>query len=473
MSRRVEPREEHCNVTTNEGRRRGLTEEIIRKAAPVDGRRLVLRDAGQHAGLELRVTANGIKTFSYLYRNRHGRRRRFTIGRHGEGLGEFTLANARKAFRKGIGRTAEGADPQAEKRAAATGRTIGDLFEACCADVWAGKSCEPKNRGLYRRHIAPAIVGDGERVESMRAAELAEPHIHQILDQARRDASGRWIRGVKTNGHASRNRVLSLLSRMLGYAKGRGYGITANIAAGIERLEEGERESYVKLDKLGAFWRAVGALEDQDIREAMQCVILSAQRNRQIRILDWSWLDWEGEHSVITFPRSAMKAQRQAHVLGLPPLMLEILQKRHERMGQPARGPVFPSANTRDGMIAYNALYDAHVALCKELGLAEPDKRHPGRFIVLVGLHDWRRAFNNLTKRKKGKADASHVSRFDRSKVLHHADPTMTAGAYEDDDGYPEETRAALAVWENVILTAAAGDKVIAFPGKAEDPGAA
>jgi hypothetical protein len=100
------------------------------------------------------------------------------------------------------------------------------------------------------------------------------------------------------------------------------------------------------------------------------------------------------------------------------------------------------------------------VALCRQLGLAVPDKRQPGKFILSVGLHDWRRSFNNLTKKRKGKPNEPYVSRFDRSRVLHHADPTMTVAAYEDDDGYPEETRAALKVWERIILTAAAGNKI-------------
>jgi integrase len=453
-------------VTTLEGRRRGLTDSMIQKAKPVPGRRVVLRDAGAYTGLELRVTQNGVKTFSYLYRNAQGRRRRLTLGRYGEAVKELTLANARKAFRKGIGRTVEG-DPQAEKMAARDAKTVADLFAACHAEVWAGKSSDKSTKRLYNKHIAPAIVGDGWRVAEMRAGNLKETHVNEILDRTRREASGGWLRGAKVNGHATRNRVLSLLSRMLRYGKGKdGYSITVNVAAGIDRLEEGERESYVKLDKLGEFWRAVGTLEDQDTREAMQLVVLSAQRSKQIRHLDWEWIEWDDEHSVIAFPRRAMKGQHQAHVLGLPPLMLAILQDRHRRMGNPSRGPVFPNPNTAAGVLTYQTLYDAHVALCRQLGLAVPDKRQPGKFILSVGLHDWRRSFNNLTKKRKGKPNEPYVSRFDRSRVLHHADPTMTVAAYEDDDGYPEETRAALKVWERIILTAAAGDKIARLPDR-------
>jgi hypothetical protein len=440
------------NMTTIEGRRRGLTDSMIRAAKPTPGRRLVLRDGGAYVGLELRVSERGIKSFSFLYRNSQRRRRRLTLGVYGEYEGELTLAAARRAFKRARGQAVD-ADPQAERMAARHGRTIGELFAACHAEVWAGKSCDRANKRLYARHITPAIVGDGWRVESMRASDLTEAHVYQILSAARRNASGRRVRGAKVNGHATRNRVLSLLSRMLRYARGKDYGVSGNVASNVDRLEEGKRDSYVRIDALGAWWRAVIALDNIDVRECLQLVILSAQRTRQIRYLDWSWIvDLDGEHPTIEFPRSAMKG-KQPHVLGLPPLMLAILKERHARMGSPTRGPVFGNAKATDGVMPYTTLYDAHGALCRLAGFAEADKEKPGKVILTTSLHDWRRAFNNHSKR-------AGVSRFDRSRVLSHADPSMTVEAYED-GGYPLETARALEVWERILLTAAVGNKVV------------
>jgi integrase len=439
-------------------RTQGLTDQMIRTAKPPVTGRIVLRDSGRFTGLELRITSNGVKSFSYTYRRTGDRKRmRYTLGRYGEGAGEWTLEAARKAMRKGVGRVADNADPQGEKMALRQGKTVNELFADCHADIWSTTAWGKRAKQLYDRHIGSATVGGGIKVGSMKVRDLHRSHANEILDKARKVASQRTYRGSKASGNTTRNRVLSVISAMLNFGVGKGwYGIEFSVARSIGRLSEEKRENYVKVNRLGQFWHATAGLDDIDQKQAMQLVVLTAQRTKQIRHLRWEWIDWTEEAPVIEFPGRIMKSGRK-HVLGLAPMALSILKKRHKQVGAPAAGPVFPNADTAERVISYSVLYDVHVALCKKLGLVVADVDDPEKVYPTVGLHDWRRSFSNSAKARK-------VNKFDRARVLAHADNSITEEHYTDDDGYPDETRAALGVWENVIYVAAAGNKVVQHP---------
>ncbi len=93
----------------------GLTDSAITRAAREsggDGKRRELADAGCR-GLRLRITSSGLKTWVLACRDREGRMRRFTLGRH-PGMG---LREARDEARSVHHRVKQdGADPAAERR---------------------------------------------------------------------------------------------------------------------------------------------------------------------------------------------------------------------------------------------------------------------------------------------------------------------------------------------------------------------
>ncbi len=75
--------------------------------APSDKPRIEYFDA-EVPGLTLRITSDGVKTWSLPYRH-HGRKRRFTLGR----FPDLGLAKARLRALEERGRIASGADPAA------------------------------------------------------------------------------------------------------------------------------------------------------------------------------------------------------------------------------------------------------------------------------------------------------------------------------------------------------------------------
>jgi integrase len=76
-------------------------------------------------GFGVQVRPSGTKTFILVYRNRHGRVRRLTIGRYGR----LTVDQARDAAKQHNGRVALGGDPAAEKKRDREAKTLDEVFE--------------------------------------------------------------------------------------------------------------------------------------------------------------------------------------------------------------------------------------------------------------------------------------------------------------------------------------------------------
>lgn len=88
-----------------------LTSALVEKL-PATGVRYEVLDT-EITGFHVRVSQNGVKTYSFRYRNRQGKRCRFKIGNH---PGK-TADDARKRALSCSGQVADGKDPQAEKAA--------------------------------------------------------------------------------------------------------------------------------------------------------------------------------------------------------------------------------------------------------------------------------------------------------------------------------------------------------------------
>jgi Arm DNA-binding domain len=84
----------------------------------------------QVMGFGLQLRPSGMKTFILVYRNKAGRVRRFTIGRHRR----VTVDQAREAARHHDGVIALGGDPVADRKRDRTAKTLDEVFERYIAD---------------------------------------------------------------------------------------------------------------------------------------------------------------------------------------------------------------------------------------------------------------------------------------------------------------------------------------------------
>ena len=165
-----------------------------------DGKRLVFRDT-KTTGLELRVTANGVKTFSLRRRVRGGDVERHTIGR----FPDVSVTEARDKANEFIPKLAQGTSIAQQKRDKKVEQTFGDLF-----DDYVKRHAKPTKRTWkedetkYRMHLAQPL--GGKKLSKIARRDIAAVHSKLTLS------------GQPTTA----NRVLALVSSVYGWAKSAG-----------------------------------------------------------------------------------------------------------------------------------------------------------------------------------------------------------------------------------------------------------
>src|SRR6185295_3114314 len=90
-------------------------------------RRVQRRDSAL-AGFGVRVTQAGVRTYFVQYRDKRGRTRRLTIGKHGV----VTTEEARRLALRALGDVTRGGNPAAERKDERTrtqGATVGDVLK--------------------------------------------------------------------------------------------------------------------------------------------------------------------------------------------------------------------------------------------------------------------------------------------------------------------------------------------------------
>jgi len=125
-------------------------------------------------GLALRVTSNGVKSWSLIFTSpKDGKRARATLGRYPQ----VGLAAARRLALEARGDLEHGADP----RDLAVGRSAGDMTVAGLIGIYMAKHARPNLRGadaldrLFRKDVLPVI---GE----VRLADLHRRDVNRVLD---------------------------------------------------------------------------------------------------------------------------------------------------------------------------------------------------------------------------------------------------------------------------------------------------
>jgi len=206
-------------------------------------------------------------TYFVLYYTADGRRRRFTIGRHGA---PWTPDTAReKALEILAEAKVKGADPAAEKRARREDVTVSDLCDAYLADVEAGRlltrrgvakkaSTIVTDRSRIDRHIRPLL--GAMKVSAVTRADV-ERFMHAVAEgkSARRAPTGKK-RGLShvRGGKGAASRTVGLLGALFTYAAQRGMR-SNNPVTGTVRYADGRRERRLSDAEYNALGRGLSA----------------------------------------------------------------------------------------------------------------------------------------------------------------------------------------------------------------------
>lgn len=419
-------------------------------------------------GLELRVSAEGRKTWSFRYRTEDGRQRRITLGVFVDGEDEpteadrkavgasaeaLTLKAARRRARAVRAEAEEGRDPVAAKKArkaaekARTLRTFDELadayLDACERGEWRPRSKRKRartladERNILRRSVRP-VIG------ALVVEDVTRAKVRQLL----RNMAARGIGAQVNRTHAVVRQVFAWA-----IAEER---VTANPATGFKPLATETARARVVTDaELKALWTAIRAPEDYEIPQegadprplylsrpvaiVLQLCALLLQRRAEITGMRRAELNLAEKTWLI--PAERTKSGRP-HLVPLPPRAVDLIEEALKLADLGREKPaecVFPGRRDGAKPMRPDSITHALADVARACGVEG------------VTVHDLRR-----TGASAMASERLSVSPFIISRVLgHNADTggaaavTMRHYALYD---FAREKRIALEGWEALLL---------------------
>ncbi|EHR71395.1 site-specific recombinase XerD [Burkholderiales bacterium JOSHI_001] len=337
--------------------------------APEKGRS-EYRDA-RTAGLYLRVTSSGVRSFSFVGRAKgSGRVERVT-------LGKFPAVKPEEARRRAtmlLGDLAAGvsaADAARGKREGLTLRAVAALYFESLArrgakgdtgrTIWAlhvdaalgarkmseitALDLERWHRGLPERIVRHANEARAERARlqaERRAAVAAAQAIRRRgPDPKPRDAAP----GRKVTGERTANMALALVRTIYRWASDgtRGYFTGVNPATGHTLFPEVQRERFLQPHELAPFFAALASEPSETVRDFVLVALLTGARRANVVAMRWADVDLE--HSTWRIAGSLMK-NGQPQTVTLAPEAVTILKARKDASKSAF---VFPSELSESG----------------------------------------------------------------------------------------------------------------------------
>ena len=328
-----------------------LTDVFIRSIEPSAAARSEFADI-RCAGLALRVTAAGAKTFSFRFRDpASGKVTRATLGAYPD----VGLAAARaQADRMRRGVRQDGINPVAAKREArenALTRTFGAL-----ADQYLIRHARLKKRSAAAdernlgKHVLP--FWRDRPVDGIKRADVSA-----LVDRL-----------VDAGSPIQANRIIALVSKVFNFGLNRG-AVEFNPAARFEKPgRERPKERILTDVELAWFWHAVMRPPvSPAVGFALRFALLTATRASEAAEISEREIETDATgQSVWTIPAPRSK-NGKAHVIPLSDLAVQQLQRARER-GDGDREFVFRSPSRAGRPITGHALAVAMARLAKSEG---------------------------------------------------------------------------------------------------------
>jgi len=349
-------------------------------------------------GLALRITPNGVKSWTVLYRNRHARLRRLTLG----AVDQIDLADARDQARDHLHEVRKGSDPATVKKSARRAENISQLVTIYIEQyAKVQKRSWKQDDWILAREVVPLW---GKRA-------IQEITRRDCLDLVQRIAE----RGTPI--HA--NRVAALLSKVFKYAldqvsDAKGDPVLAHSPAiALPRPgRETRRDRVLTDDEVRAFWETCDAI-DAPMAAFYRLRLLTAQRGQEVATVRWQDVDFEG--GWWTIPAGVSK-NKLSHRVPLTPTVATTLK---------ALKPEKPVA-------AAFVLEGAR------------GKRQQAEAFAKFEIEDFRG--HDLRRTAASQMASGGIQRLVIAKVLNHVERDVTA--VYDRHSYDPEKKAALTWWD-------------------------
>lgn len=292
----------------------GLTTRFVETVKPSGPQRAEYPDEVVR-GLALRVSPDGIKSWSLRYRNHAGVRRRLTIGQ----FPATGLADAREQAIAALAKLSSSIDPIDERKAKS--KAAKEVRVKSMADLWTFfsahmlKELRPSSAKYYtwtwERILKP-------RFETELLESLAKPQVRRALREI----------GEKV-GPTTANRTQQLLSRLFNVAVEEGLMAVNPIAAMPKLFEEKSRDRVLSEDELKHLWEALETAPDEasvpaswQLCQALKICLLTLQRAGEVSGMHAREIDWKAK--TWTIPAARVKNAR-THVVPLSGQALSII----------------------------------------------------------------------------------------------------------------------------------------------------
>lgn len=409
-----------------------LTDAFVRGSKSVTGELVEWNDTRER-GLSLRVTAAGVKSWTFRYHDAAGSRKRIGLGR----LDDVTLNEARAAAGAERQKLHGGADPSTlRKTAKATAKTAALTTVEQVGERYFAESAQGRHRPNGRPKRAATISSEKGYFDRLVVPKLGREPLAG-LTRARLQSFLNDVSDERSQNVARQCRVV--LQGIYTFAIWQ--EIVPTNPVQFVTARQGEARDTVLTDaQLRAVWKGFdesAASDDVSVsRPVSLAVMLSAvtlQRRGEVSGMVRDELDLH--RRLWTIPGHRTKNHR-THVVPLSGLAVKILQEALQLAGnQPF---VFPSPRKRDAPILPAAISHAFRRVCADAKL--------GR----ITPHDLRRTgATNLTGERIG------TTRFIVSKVLNHvsdAGDGAAVTAIYDRNAYLPEKRKALDAWAELLI---------------------
>jgi integrase len=307
------------------------------------GKRLIIRDAAT-PGLALVVNPTSAR-WIYEYKPRgtdsltskRFATRSLTIGGPDSHGPEAARGEAR-SLRNAV---AAGGDPQAAKRAAQAEKardlslTMGRLIENYLGEL--PHRAKLRGDGLpSRRYVENEAAALKAAMAILRAE--AKPVSEMVADDV-----DRMLRAIPATQAAKRRAFFGALSRFFDWCIDEKSAIT-NPCAGVKKQKRPKgpkaRSDFLTMPEIALLWHAAGKIAPDVHRDLARFLFLVPCRRIEAATMDWADVNLANAH----WDQPAhLTKNGDPHRLHLHRLALDLLRGRHEAMGKPRAGLVFPA----------------------------------------------------------------------------------------------------------------------------------
>ncbi|MBL1264516.1 tyrosine-type recombinase/integrase [Candidatus Methylomicrobium oryzae] len=274
---------------------------------------LPLPDAGKRdtyhdlktSGLQLRVTSNGVKTFSLFRRVKNGSPERVTLGRYPD----MTPEQARNESVRLNGLLVQGINPNTDARALKTETTLQELFDEFL-----------KHRRNKRGAFLSEVTKRSYRYDF---ALYLEKWGKRKLSQFKDTDFSKLHADIGKEHPTTANRVIAMASSLFGYAAERKLFKGANPAQGIKKFPETKRDRFLQSDELPAFFKALAEEPNDTFRDYFLIALLTGARRSNVLEMAWSQINLERAEWRIPTTKNG-----EPQTVTLSPEAVEILRNR-------------------------------------------------------------------------------------------------------------------------------------------------